>query len=238
RTLLEALNVIYIGAGLIVIAKESLGGKVGCGKKRGTEFGAPKCCPESSDKVYISRDRVLIEPVLDQAARDVLADNGGMLVATHGICNLDEPGRCQPVADFPAPAAEVLMLHRDTGGQVWAGTEEGLFRRDPAGHWLPSPLHWATVRTVLEEPSGRLLFGTNGQGILVREPGNGAAGPARQIGPEQGLSSPFVRALLALPDGLALVGTEDAGLCLLSRKLAVIRCISREGGLPHHSAHY
>ncbi len=178
------------------------------------------------------------ESVLDQAARDVLADNGGLLIGTHGICRIDEPGSCQPIADFPAPTAEVLMLHRDAGGQVWAGTDRGLYRRDLDGRWQQTPVHAATVRTVLEDATGRLLFGTNGQGILVLDSGNGSTVPNRQISPAEGLSSPFVRSLLALSDGSTLVGTEDAGLCLLARDLAVVRCLSSDGGLPHHSAHF
>ncbi|MGY6553134.1 MAG: helix-turn-helix domain-containing protein [Wenzhouxiangella sp.] len=176
--------------------------------------------------------------LMETAAREVLPDEGGLLVGSHGLCRLERPGDCQALPGFPAPTAEVLMLHRDAAGQLWAGTGAGLFRRDSRMNWQPEPVHAATTRVALERADGRLLFGTNGHGILIQD-GVGTSGDQLlSIGPEQGLPSPHVRALLAVPGGGVLVGTEDAGLCLLSDELKVQRCLSSADGLPHHSVHF
>lgn len=176
--------------------------------------------------------------LLERTVRDVLPDADGLLVGTAGLCRMEMPGHCEAVADFPVRDTEVLMLHREAGSAVWAGTASGLFLRDPDGRWRPDRVHPAIVRTALENASGRILFGTNGDGVLVHQSGNGAQSSVRGIGPEQGLASPYVRSLLAVPGGRALVGTEDAGLCLLSDALEVVSCLSTSEGLPHHSVHY
>ncbi len=176
--------------------------------------------------------------LLDRAIRDVLPDSTGLLIAGHGLCLLEQPGSCRPIDDFPVPTDEVLLLHRDLEGVVWAGTDAGLFRRAGDSSWQQQAVHSATVRTALEDDAGRLIFGTNGHGLLVYRRDHGSTSPDRVIGLEQGLSSEFVRSLLHLDDGSVLVGTEDAGICLLDSGLNVDGCISQTAGLPHHSAHY
>lgn len=176
--------------------------------------------------------------LLGQAVRDVLPEDGGLLVGTHGLCRLDTAGECVFVADFPSGSAEVLMLHRDGTGAVWAGTESGLYRRNPDRSWQPESVHPGIARAALEDDSGRLLFGTNGHGILVLQRLDEANPTVRVIGTEQGLSSEFIRTLLAVPGGGTLVGTEDAGICLLEAELDVVRCLASAEGLPHHSVHY
>lgn len=177
------------------------------------------------------------DQLLPRAARAVLPDGAGLLVGSHGLCRLEAPGHCATIPDFPGGSAEVLLLHRDAGGAVWAGTDSGLYRRAPDGRWSPEAIDPAIARTVLEDASGRLWFGTNGDGLLVL----GGHADLRQtplrIAPRQGLASAFVRALLAAPGGDVLVGTEDAGLCLIDSHLNVVRCLSTAGGLPHHSVH-
>lgn len=176
--------------------------------------------------------------LLQRAVRDVLSDDGGLLVGSNGLCRLESAGNCRNVADFPTETAEVLMLHRDAKAVVWAGTSSGLFRRAPDRRWDPEPVHPAITRTALEDASGRLLFGTNGDGILVLPSGRNDDHVGRRIGLEQGLPSSFIRSLLGVPEGGTLVGTEDAGLCLLNEILDVVGCIATDGGLPHHSVHY
>lgn len=176
--------------------------------------------------------------LLSRAARAVLPREDGLLVGTHGLCLLVEPEDCRPDVDFPAPSAEVMMLHEDRRGVVWAGSESGLFRRDVDQRWQAEPVHGAIARTALEDASGRLLFGTNGQGILVLSNESNGHYRVHEIGPGQGLASEFVRALLPVADDQVLVGTEDAGLCLLDGDLTVVNCLSSADGLPHHSVHY
>lgn len=176
--------------------------------------------------------------LLQRAVRDVLPDADGLLVGTNGLCRLETAGHCKTVADFPTDKAEVVMLHRDAEDVVWAGTTAGLFRRAPNRRWQPEPVHPAIARTALEDASGRLLFGTNGDGILVLQVGSNSNRSIRRIGVAQGLASSFVRSLLKVPEGHTLVGTEDAGLCLLNPALDVVNCMAADSGLPHHSVHY
>jgi len=177
--------------------------------------------------------------LLTRDVMDVLPVQNGLLVASTGICTLTAPGECRAMSGFPAPDTRVLLLHQDASGTLWAGTEDGLYRRDSSGRWNPEPLDRAIVRTVHEDDSGRLTFGTRGQGLLLMAVEKGAgSGKGARIGIDEGLASGFVRALLGLPDGGILVGTEDAGMCLLDGKQAVVGCLSTEGGLPHHSVHY
>jgi AraC-like DNA-binding protein/ligand-binding sensor domain-containing protein len=177
--------------------------------------------------------------LLERYVTEVMPTPEGLLIGEKGICLLTAPNECREVPDFPARESQVLLLHRDRRGALWAGTEEGLYRRDPAGNWSPAPLDGAVVRTVLEDDLGRLTFGTRGQGLLIAPiEGESQSRPFTRVGPRQGLPSGFVRAILGLSEGGALVGTEDAGLCLLNRAREVIRCMSTKDGLPHHSVHY
>lgn len=176
--------------------------------------------------------------LLSRAARDAISEPQGLLVASRGLCLLTAPEQCEPVRDFPMPRSEVLMLHRDANQRLWAGTEHGLFIRDGKSRWQKTPAHAAIARTALEEASGRLLLGTNGDGILVVETIGATLHSIRQVTTANGLSSDFVRAFLRLESGEILVGTEDAGLCLLDPTLHVIGCLSTSDGLPHHSVHY
>lgn len=177
--------------------------------------------------------------LLTRDVTDVLPGEDGLLVAGPGICTLSAPGECREVADFPAPDASVLLLHRDKRGALWVGTEDGLYRRDSLGDWTPEPLDRSIVRTVHEDDLGRLTFGTRGQGLLMMSVEDGGdSGPLGRIGVDEGLASGFVRALLGLSGGGILVGTEDAGLCLLDQQRVVVSCLSTEDGLPHHSVHY
>ncbi len=178
------------------------------------------------------------EQLLPRAARAALPDGAGLLVGGQGLCRLEAPGHCAAMPDFPGGSAEVLLLHRDARGTVWAGTDSGLYRRAPDGRWSPEPIDPAIARTVLEDASGRLWFGTNGDGLLVLAGHADLRQPPLRIGPRQGLESAFVRALLPVPGGAVLVGTEDAGMCLVDSRLNVARCLSTADDLPHHSVHY
>ena len=176
--------------------------------------------------------------LLDRAALDVLPDSDSLLVTNDGVCRLTGPGECLKVSDFPVPLAEVYQLHRDATGAVWAGTNAGLFRRSPDGIWERRLIHPSTARVALEEDSGRLILGTNGDGLLVLSIHDHPGFSVTQLGYEIGLPSQFIRSLLDVSDGRILVGTEDAGLCLLDSNLSIVSCLSTSDGLPHHSVHY
>lgn len=177
--------------------------------------------------------------LLARAVTDILPAGDDLLVAGRGVCRLSSPGVCRDLDGFPVPDARVLLLHRDHQKALWAGTEEGLFRRDAQGRWSPEPLDGAIVRTVHEDGLGRLTFGTRGQGLVIVSASAGSDfRSALRIGPDEGLSSLYIRALHGLPDGSILVGTEDAGLCLLDRRRGIVGCLSTDDGLPHHSVHY
>ena len=178
------------------------------------------------------------QQLLDRAARDIIPDGESLLIGTLGLCRLIRPGECPEVSGFPAPSAEVRQLHRDSTGAVWAGTTDGLFRRTPDRVWERRLIHHATARVALEQDSGRLILGTNGDGLLVLSIHDRPGFSVTQLGYEIGLPSQFIRSLLDVSDERVLVGTEDAGLCLLDSNLSNVGCLSTSDGLPHHGVHY
>lgn len=176
--------------------------------------------------------------LLDRAATDVIPDGDSLLIGNHGACRLIDPGECERVSDFPVPSAQVYLLHRDSIDAVWAGTGAGLFRRTPDGLWQRRLVHPSTARVALELDSGQMILGTNGDGLLVLSIHDHPGFSVTQLGYEIGLPSQFIRSLLDVSDGRVLVGTEDAGVCLLDSNLSIVNCLSTSDGLPHHSVHH
>ncbi|HOJ04678.1 MAG TPA: two-component regulator propeller domain-containing protein [Bacteroidota bacterium] len=104
----------------------------------------------------------------------------------------------------------------DDEGSVWLGASDGLWQYVPDRfhHYLPGdelPAARATVSCVLHDDDRALWVGTLGAGIRVLH----GEGP-RDITRRNGLPSDTVRALLALPSGDVLIGTEG-GLSVWSR---------------------
>ncbi len=112
-------------------------------------------------------------PVL---VRAVLTGGGGVLTGTggHGVFGL-EGGRWE---SFGLEGLDVRTLYRDRSGQLWAGTNRGLFRREASG-WSRIPVSGggeATVLAVEQDDGGSLWIGSTigllrlRAGSLIPEP--------------------------------------------------------------------
>ena len=139
----------------------------------------------------------------------VVEDRHGQLWAGRyqgGLCQLQENG-CRAGTIEPLGGRRVTGLHEDESGRLWVGTVDGVARRETDGTWrhfsdLPHP----EVRNFAEGPGGTLWMATLG-GVVRWQEDTFAV-----LGPEEGLSSPVIRALYTDADGILWVGTEGRGL--------------------------
>jgi signal transduction histidine kinase/ligand-binding sensor domain-containing protein/DNA-binding response OmpR family regulator len=180
-----------------------------------------------------------------QTALAFLRDGSGTfwVGTTQGLHTLDASGRSSPAGPEALRTTAVRALHEDARGVLWAGTEIGLFRREPlaqttgGGRWtwisaadgLPHP--W--IRVIRETSDGALWLGTNGGGVIRyfpgQRPGQPSAGRFTAITRAQGLSSNLVRGIFLAPDGHLWIATEDAGVNRLDAA-TLERGLSGKGG--------
>ncbi len=107
------------------------------------------------------------------------------------------------------PKVEDLLL--DHQGHLWVGTRRGVFRLEHGG--APQAVTELEGLAVLDLHLGRdgsIWMGTASQGLL-RWDGAGL----ERWGPDQGLDSAGVRALVGDPDGNLWIGTTSSGLLRL-----------------------
>jgi ligand-binding sensor domain-containing protein/signal transduction histidine kinase len=149
--------------------------------------------------------------------------DGTYLVATaNGVCRFNPRGTPLFSAWHPAePGAQVVnMLLEDHTGQIWCGTEAGLYRieqtngelrfqfadlglpRENFDSWL--------VDALIEDRAGTLWIGTRGSGLCHYFPD----GHVERLTTAQGLPINRVTALLEDHERRLWVGTTE-GLCLL-----------------------
>jgi signal transduction histidine kinase len=119
----------------------------------------------------------------------------------------------------------VDVIHRDRQGDLWFGSQTGLYRLDSAGqitHYTPAQgLTCTHVKTLLEDASGRLWIGGY-EGVSLWQ--NGAE--------TDGLLSDRVIALYEDRERTVWVGTYDGGLYRLREEAAgwkLTRYTTREG---------
>ena len=131
-----------------------------------------------------------------------------------------KPGRSAWGDNVPGnlQGSVIFALEEDSEGRLWVGTDGGglsvynhaldtfeTIRNKPGTGGLPAD----RIFSLAADPRGGLWIGTGGGGLAHREPVSGAI---VRIQPPPGLRFSSVRALQVLPDGMVLVGTEDAGL--------------------------
>ena len=140
--------------------------------------------------------------------------NGWLWVGTYGegirYCRVPVVRCSAPPGGQPAPGGTVRALFSNADGDVFAGTEDGLFRlRD--GRWTrlqdarTAPV--GAVRHVAAAPDGTLYLGTNGSGVLVYR-----RGVFSRIETRDGLPSNLIRSVYRDGTGVLWVGTEGRGL--------------------------
>ena len=122
----------------------------------------------------------------------------------------------------------VTALYQGQAGELWIGTQQGLYRYQ-AGKLAKlagkEELTVPDVRTITESSDGTLWFGMFGGGL-----GSLKNGALKQFRKTDGLSSDLVSCLYADPDGTLWIGTSDNGLTRL--KEGRLAAITAERGLP------
>lgn len=140
------------------------------------------------------------------------------------------------------PRHTIKAIYRDRSGQMWVGTDRGVYR-DSVGDWLhlstSEGLHHDFVRVILQSSDGAMWFGTNGGGIARYRDGTLEALSSRT-----GFPSDLVRAIYELAPGVLLVGTEDRGLIGVTLpepsatlSAASVRTLDRRAGLYDDGVH-
>lgn len=175
--------------------------------------------------------------------RTLLTDADGHLwVGQTGLCVLRD-GACRVPPEMPDPlrTAAVRALYEGAEGNIWIGTENGLWlhvvgrwrRMDDALALKP----WAVVRTITQAGNGDLWFGTMRDGLRRLT----ANGEVTRYALEQGLSSVAVRDLHLDERGHLWVATEDHGLCRSRPRAGASEprfdCLGETEGLHSASLH-
>jgi len=117
------------------------------------------------------------------------------------------------------PNGAVRALLRGAEGTLWAGTDHGLYRRDPgATRFVPVALPTSEgdtpiVRRLARDGSGRIWIGTHVHGVFVVEPGASAARPLRSLlAAKEGTGTETVTGFAASDEGEMWIGFSGEGI--------------------------
>ena len=117
----------------------------------------------------------------------------------------------QPAAGSEILGPQIFVLFEDRAGQLWAGTQNGLARRDGQKWKLFTSndgLSGNVVRAIAETTNGDLWIGTENQGLNCFKDGKFVSIQAS----EKGLPGNDISCLYADPDGVLWAGTGGHGL--------------------------
>jgi signal transduction histidine kinase/DNA-binding response OmpR family regulator len=141
----------------------------------------------------------------------VLEDRAGQVwvaLAEGGVCLL-EGRRCEVAAELGGRV--VKGIFESSVGDLWFGTESGVYRRTPEGAWrywgVGEGLAHGFVRSFEEDTEGRIWMGTFGGGVSIWD-----GVRFETLGPAEGLSGGAVRSIRVDSRGTVWVGTEADGL--------------------------
>ena len=183
-----------------VLLPANNGGGLWVGTARGLAFlDGERAAPEKA------LEGVAIWALNMDAAGALLAGTAGK-----GVWRRDADGVWQALGAAGAPTGVVYALHVDRLGQVWAGTDEGLFIYRGAG-WRPQSLvegaEQVQVFAIAQDRNNRLWVGTD-DGLFysrdVRAPETLDGWLGSQPG---GLVNGYIRALAFADDGSLWLGT-------------------------------
>lgn len=174
-----------------------------------------------------------LDPALDRVSISRLLPDGddGLWIGTltDGLMRWTPRGLERLGVGPDRPSSRVLSLFIDREGNLWVGTNSGLFRFTDAPfssllrqHGLPDDY----VRTVLALDDGSVLIGT-AQG-LARSDANGVV---TRLGADTALASASVLSLADAGDGRIWVGTYDDGALLWDGERVTAR-LDTTNGLP------
>lgn len=137
------------------------------------------------------------------------------------------------------PPGRALSLLEDRAGQLWGGTEAGLFRLDPKGgravRYATGPaarqLQTLEITDLAEDAASGALWLATPQGLYLLQP---RTGMLRRVG--TGAARPLPGSALlcvaAAGPGRAWVGTRAEGLLLADARVGLLRQLSLAEGMP------
>jgi len=136
------------------------------------------------------------------------------------------------------PNGAVRALLRGSEGTLWAGTDHGLYRRDPgAARFVPVALPTSEgdtpiVRRLASDDGGRIWIGTHVHGVFVTEPGASVAQPLRSLLAEkEGTGTETVTGLAVSDAGEMWIGFSGEGILRVdTRHWQATRVRHREHG--------
>jgi diguanylate cyclase (GGDEF)-like protein len=151
--------------------------------------------------------------------------DGTLLLGTGGGLDRLDPVRrsVQRHADWAAtlglPQIAVRAVVVDRGGNVWAGTDRGLYKRGRSGRFVQVPLGRLppgdiVVQRLLEDGDGRIWAGTSAHGVFTVEPGMMRAQPLheRLANPLPRMSATLVLGAIEARPGEVWLGTIGQGI--------------------------
>jgi len=182
-----------------------------------------------------------IDSLIPHAFRALHRDQDGVIAwSDSGLCRIDGD-RCRIEK---TRYSMIRAMLEDSRGEIWLGgpLQRGRWEQDLSSWWTataPNGEPVGDVTFLVEAPDGSVLAGTTNHG-LVRVQGD-------RIQFADQLPSQHVRAVLLEPDGLAWIGTYDAGLCSMDLRAvlageqvlgdASVRCLDHRHGLVADSVH-
>ncbi len=163
---------------------------------------------------FLDGERVAPEKALDGVAIwSLKADSGGALFAGtdgKGVWRRDADGAWKALSEANSPDGIVYALYVDRAGQVWAGTDEGLFVHQ-SGSWRPRTLIEGADRTrvfaIAQDRRSRLWVGTDEGLFYARDARAPETLDGWLSGQSGGLVNEYVRALAFANDGSLWLGT-------------------------------
>ena len=161
---------------------------------------------------------------------------GNIWVASKGLCKMDSRDNCikQP---YPVSAfSNVQLLFEDSEGQIWVGSDEGLFtyKND---QWQLLDSHNSQYVFATEVPGEGVFLASLHHGISVFKNNK----KVQQIDDNDGLPTNRIRTFYydaKLLESAILIGTEDKGLCFWHFDNGLVRCANESEGLPHYGIHH
>ncbi len=143
-----------------------------------------------------------------------------------------QAGHFQPAAGAESLGSQIFVLFESRGGQLWAGTTNGLARWDGADWKITTTPDGLVVRAIAEDAEGNLWMGTESRGLYFFAAGKLIAYQAT----EGGLAGNDISCLCLDSDGVLWVGTSGHGLARFYRGKWIR--YSTDDGLTSNSIDY
>lgn len=154
----------------------------------------------------------------DRFVISLLATPEGTLFAgtvRKGLFRSEDGGKTWTSSREGLSNPQVASLAAD-GERIYAGTGAGVFVSRDRGHrWAPANqgLKITLVRSIVVTPSGAVLIGTAGKGILIsHNQGQTWQNISTDLSNYMGFKENFIRTLTLSKDGILYAGTFDGGI--------------------------